>query len=372
MSKKIVVIGGGYGGLRFIETLNGDFDVTLIDKNIFHYMQIESYNYVTGRVTTADIICSLQNLCDYYGVKFICDEAIAVGDKSVKCKKGEYYFDYLIIAVGAKDFMPENLEKYSYKIKDINSAFLYKKEVLQNLFEYVIKNKVSTLVIGGARQSGVELAGELASVFYEHKKEGVINSDFNIVLVEAKNEVLPEMDKFFRENAKKRLEKLGVKLILGELIEGINEREIIIKDKNIAYDLFIFLGGIAPNDFINSLPFEKERGFLKVDEFLRVKENIFAIGDAAIIKDKNGKILPPTAQIAEQSGEYVAKYLMGKRDKFNGKIIGMFCSVGSKWAVGKIGKIYMKGYFAYLIKKAITKMYAFGIKIKANSGYKRR
>jgi NADH dehydrogenase len=371
MKKKIIVIGGGYAGLKFIESIK-NYEVTLIDKNLYHYMQTESYNYVTGRLNSADITTSLENFCRFYDVKYINDEVSYVKDKSIVCKKGEFYYDYLIIACGAEDFMPKGFEKYSYKIKNLNSAFEYKKSVLQKLFDYVTEHKISTLVIGGAGQSGVELAGELAVVFKEHKKEGVVSKDFKIVLVEAKKEVLPEMPEYFRINAKKRLEELEVELILGKKITDIDKETVYLEDEKIKYDLFIFLGGIAPNNLIKNLNFEKERGFLKVDEYLKVNEKIFAIGDCAVIKNKKGEILPPTAQIAEQSAQYVAKYLMGSKKKFDGKIVGMFCAVGGKWAVGNIGRIYFKGYFAYLIKKMITKIYAMGIKIKANSGYEKR
>ncbi len=182
-------------------------------------MQTESYNYVTGRLNSADITCSLENYCKYFDVGFVNDEAVDIRENTLICKNKKYRFDYLIIAVGAEDFMPNGFEKYSYKIKNLKSAFEYKKEVLQNLFEYVTQHKISTVVIGGAGQSGVELAGELATVFNEHKKEGVLNHEFRIVLIEGKNEVLPEMPEYFRINAEKRLKSLGVELMLGEFIK---------------------------------------------------------------------------------------------------------------------------------------------------------
>ncbi len=122
------------------------------------------------------------------------------------------------------------------------------------------------------------------------------------------------------------------------------------------------MGGIAPNAFLKKTDFEKEKGFLKPDKYLRVAENIFAIGDCAVIYSKKGTVLPPTAQTAEQCGEYVAKYIMGEKKEFNGKIYGMFCAVGGKYAIGRIGKINSIGYTAYIIKKTITYLYTLGIK----------
>jgi len=194
------------------------------------------------------------------------------------------------------------------------------------------------IVIGGAGQSGVELAGELMCIAKECERKAHQESKIEVVLIEAQETILPGANNYMKENVCKRLKRLGVEVLTNSFIKDITKNSIILEDNH-----------------------------------LKVDNNIFAIGDCAIIKDIKGNTLAPTAQIAEQTAEYVTKVICGKIDKeFNGKLYGTFAEIGKKYAVGHLfHKIYLKGYLAYLIKNIITKLYAYGIKIKANSGYKR-
>jgi len=376
--KKIIVLGGGYGGLRAVEKLAKDksLKIYLIDKNRFHYFQTEAYKFLSGRQNIKDTTSDLKNFCNHFcNVEFIEDEAIDIKNSTLICKSDEYSFDYLILAVGAKDFIPQNMQKYSYKIKDIKSAFEFKKLYLDTIYQDVKSAKSSKIVIGGAGQSGVELASELMCVAKECERKAWQESRISVTLIEGQDTILPGLSAYLVENSCKRLKDLGVKVITNSFINDINDKEIILDKSTIEYDLFIFLGGIEPIDFVKNLSFSKDkRGFLIVDKFLKIDNNIFAIGDCAKICDLNGKELAPTAQLAEQSAEYVAKYISkGCKKSFDGKIYGTFIEIGKKFAVGHLfNKIYLKGYFAYLIKSLITKLYAYGIKIKANSGYSKQ
>jgi len=375
--KRVIIIGGGYGGLRAVEKLskNKDLKIYLIDKNRFHYFQTEAYKFLSGRQNVKDTTSDLKNFSKHFcNVEFIQDKAISINNNQIICKNGEYNFDYLILAVGAKDFIPSVFKEYSYKIKDLKSAFEFKKEYLQMIYEDVSKDKNFKVVIGGAGQSGVELAGELMCIAKECERKAHQESKIEVVLIEAQETILPGANNYMKENVCKRLKRLGVEVLTNSFIKDITKNSIILEKQEIKYDLFIFLGGIEPTNFIKNLPYQKDkRGFLIVDNHLKVDNNIFAIGDCAIIKDIKGNTLAPTAQIAEQTAEYVTKVICGKIDKeFNGKLYGTFAEIGKKYAVGHLfHKIYLKGYLAYLIKNIITKLYAYGIKIKANSGYKR-
>ena len=374
--QKIIVVGGGYGGLRAIEKLaSGNFSITLVDKNRFHYLQTESYKFLSGRYNIKDITSDLNNFCQHFkNVRFVQDEAVNIEENRLVCKKSHYEFDYLIIATGAQDFIPHHLKPYSYRIKEIQSAFDCKKHYLQLLYEEVVEAKQSRIVIGGAGQSGVELAGELMCIANECAQKEQ-ESFMEITLIEAASTILPGSHPYIVQESTKRLKQLGVEVLTRSPIRKVQEGKIVLDDRELAYDIFIFVGGITPTKFIHNLPFAKDaKGFLKVDAHLQVAPNIFVIGDAAAILDKNGKRLPPTAQVAEQSAEYVASFLMNKKTRpFNGKIYGTFIEIGQKYAVGHLfGRIFLKGFIAYIIKQTITRIYALGIKIKTNSGYMKK
>jgi NADH dehydrogenase len=107
-------------------------------------------------------------------------------------------------------------------------------------------------------------------------------------------------------------------------------------------------------------------------------ENVFAIGDCAEIKNAAGEMLPPTAQTAERSAEYVADAIRRKIDTheikpFNSNVLGVFIALGGKYSAGELfGFIKVSGYSAYLLKKAITKAYYLGLRFRINAGYKNR
>jgi len=376
--QRVIIVGGGYGGLRAVEKLskNKKIEIYLIDKNRFHYFQTEAYKFLSGRQNIKDTTSDLSNFCNHFcNVKFIEDEAIDIKKSLLICKKNSYSFDKLIIAVGAKDFIPKNLEKYSYKIKDINSAFRFKQKFIYSLYEDVTKKRALKIVIGRAGQSGVELAGELMCIAKECESKAWQETKIKVYLIEAQSSILPNSSSYLIEKSCKRLKELGVKIYTDSLIEDIDKKHIYLKDKTLEYDMFIFLGGITPNTFIKNLKYKKDkRGFLEVNNYLQIDKNIYAIGDCAKIYDINGKILAPTAQLAEQSAEYVAKLISNSYNKpFNGKIYGTFIEIGKKYAVGELfSKIHINGYFAYLIKLLITKLYSYGIKIKTNSGYSKQ
>ncbi|MRI59311.1 MAG: pyridine nucleotide-disulfide oxidoreductase [Epsilonproteobacteria bacterium] len=374
----IVVLGGGYGGLRLIESLPRDYQITLIDKNPYHYLQTEAYEFLSGRKNICDITFSLQSFCAYFpNVSFVQDVAVALEEKEVVGKKGRYPFDRLVIAVGAEDYFPpfiKGLKERSVALKELPSAFGFKKAFLQRLFDEVAYQRPARIVVGGGGLSGVELAADFMSVARECDSQVGQCPMIEVILIEATESLLPGSSPFLQRATQERLEKLCVQARLNSPIQEVDERFVYLEGERIAYDLFIFAGGIQAAAFVRNLAFKKNRlGQLIVDRYLRVDDHIYAIGDCAQIRNKKGEILPPTAQIAEQSAEYVAAHITGRRkDPFNGRVYGVFVALGRNYAVGEIFGLKLKGRVASWMKELITKIYAWGIKIKVNSGYKKR
>ena len=395
--KKVLVIGGGYGGLRAIETLSKykDVDITLIDKNPYHYLQTEAYGYIAGRFDVHDITIDLKNWCEGFKerVAFIHEEAASINfeQKSVHLNGEDLFYDYLIIATGAKtNFFSfiEGLKENSHGIKNLQRAYNFRQE-----FENLIYNKLEdeegskegeiNIAIGGAGLSGVEVAAEMAYVLDNYSKTiGDTAKEIHICLIDACETILPGMGQYIIENTKKRLEKLGVKILTGAFINNVDASYIHFKNgEKLPYSFMIFTGGIkaaALNDTIENEKNSINQLIATPELNVQGQKDVFAIGDCVEIKDKKDNVLPPTAQIAEKSAEYVAKTIRQRIDgvesqAFDADVEGIFIALGGKYAVGEMFKyIKVKGYAAYLLKKAITHAYYLGLRLRINTGFKNR
>lgn len=395
MNKKVVVIGGGYGGLRAVEHLSKsrDVDITLIDKNPYHYLQTEAYGYIAGRFDMHDVIIDLREWCNGFKKKvdFVYDkvDSIDFDKQHVKSSKNIISYDYLIIASGAKtNFFSfiKGLREYSYGVKKLQRAYNFRVE-FENLIYKKLQNEDTrediNLVIGGAGLSGVEVAAEMAHVIEIYKKTiGERVQSIKIYLIDAGKTILPGMSDFLIKSTQKRLDSLGVKTLRDTFIGSMDESYIYFKDSNkLKYHFMIFTGGIKASDLNDSLNVEKNRisQFIPNKELnINDKDNVFAIGDCVEIRDAKGEILPPTAQTAERSAEYAAYAIRAKMDKkeirpFNSNVLGVFIALGGKYSAGELlGVIKVSGYAAYLLKKAITQMYYIGLRLRINAGYKNR
>ena len=300
-------------------------------------------------------------------------------------------YDYLILATGAQtNFFSfiEGLKEHSYGVKSLFRAhsfrtgfeeLIYKK--LQN--DATLADKKINLAIGGAGLSGVEVAAEMANVIETYAKTiGTRAKDIQIYLIDASETILPGMSEYVIKNTHKRLESIGVTILTSAFIERLDDANIYFKNgEKLGYEFMVFTGGIKASNLNARIDVTKNRieqfipdGYLQIAS----QENVFAIGDCVELRDKRGDLLPPTAQSAERSAEYVSHAIRAKIDgkkvePFSANVLGMFIALGGKYAVGEMfGVIKVKGYSAYLLKKAITYAYYLGLRLRINVGYKNR
>ncbi|MDD2358653.1 MAG: FAD-dependent oxidoreductase [Thiovulaceae bacterium] len=397
MNTKVVVIGGGYGGLRAIEFLakHDNVDITLIDSNPYHYLQTEAYGYIAGRFDIHEIAIDLEKWCQGFKkkVNFHYEKATFIDyeKQNVKTQTQEFSYDYLIIATGAKtNFFSfiEGLRENSYGVKNLMRAYNFRKEFENLIYKKLQNEELNSgedinLAIGGAGLSGVEVAAEMAYVIESYSKTlGERAKAIKIVLIDASDTILPGMSPYIIDNTQKRLEKLGIQIMTSAFINNVDSTTIYFKNgEQLKYQFMIFTGGIKATTLNTKDNSEKNR----IDQLIPDKQlninntkNVFAIGDCVEVRDKHGNMLPPTAQIAEKSAEYAAKSILkimaGETSKpFHAEVSGMFVALGGKYAVGEMfGFLKVKGYKAYLLKKAITYVYFLGLHLRINAGYKNR
>ncbi|WP_295420504.1 FAD-dependent oxidoreductase [Sulfurovum sp.] len=395
---QVIVIGGGYGGLRAIEHLykSKDAEITLIDKNPYHYMQTESYGYIAGRFDITDVALDLEHWCRGFDerVKFICAKVrhIDFEKQTLVYEQKHIAYDELIIAVGARTHFfsfIQGLKAHSFGVKSLERSFglrqAFEKRIYQKLTKEMIEREGDLhIVVGGAGLSGVEIAAEMAYMLKKYEKVlGSHVKEISITLIDASETILPGLDPYLIEKSQKRLESLGVNVRRGAFIEKVEERKIFFKEgEPVFYDFMIFTGGIEAAVLTKQIDVPKNSiGQFIVDERLHVggKENVYAIGDCIELRDRSGSILPPTAQMAEKSAAYVAKEIKCKRERkenhqsFHATMDGLFVALGGNYAAGILyDRIKVSGILGFLLKKLVSRGYRLGLEIKVNAGYKKR
>ncbi|MEA5557383.1 NAD(P)/FAD-dependent oxidoreductase, partial [Nodularia spumigena] len=220
--KKIVVIGGGFGGLYFAKHLSSSaFEITLIDRRNHHLFQPLLYQVATGGLSPGDIAYPIRSvLAQKKQVRVVQDEVIQFEKSAVITKKGRYDFDYLIVAAGAQNFYfgKTDWEQVAPGLKSIEDALSMRTEILSPLEKAETetdaqkRDELLTFAVIGAGPTGVELCGALAELTQKTLKgafRNIRSEDARIVMIEAGDRVLSSFTNELSENAKHSLEKLG-------------------------------------------------------------------------------------------------------------------------------------------------------------------
>jgi NADH dehydrogenase len=383
MQKKVIIIGGGYGGIRAANALSKhhELSVTLIDTRPYHYLQTDVYDFIANKSTITDISVSLVTLFfnGQSNVAFLQRKITEIKTEQniVVTKEGEELdYDYLIVANGSRTFFPsfiEGLQEHSHGVKSIKRAFEFKQKFETAIYKKVESEGVCELnpdfnvIIGGAGLSGVEIAAGMAE--YSQRffaLGGYACGGIAVHLIEASETILPGIDNYLVRKSKKRLKELGVNIITGDKILKVEEDKVHLgSGKTIPMNFMIWTGGIEANRIFCTPEMPRNpRGHLTVDENLQVHGlgNVFAIGDCAQIINTKGKILAPTAMVAE-FGADIAAYniaaLANKKElkKVEFELPGMLVALGGYYTVGVVYGIRLSGVVGFLAKKAVSYMY---------------
>ena len=384
----VVVIGGGFGGLKFLQRARSSkIQFTLIDKQNHHLFQPLLYQVATAVLSPANIAFPIRRMFkNFKNVKVILDEATDINreEKTVTISNGEKIkYDQLVVSTGSKHsyFGNDDWSEYSNGLKGINDALQIRERLLrafekaENEKDIDKRNKYLNFVVVGGGPTGVEMAGSIAEIAYKNMKEEFRNfksSDANVYLIEATEKILPMYSERLSGKAEKYLVDFGVEVRTNEKVIKI-ENDLVVTDKeSIQTDNVIWAAGNEASPIIKKLNTKTDsEGRAIVDPDCSIKEdgNVFVIGDAANYKDKNNKNLPGIAPVAIQQGKYLAKIIKNKilkqdRKPFRYYDKGMMATVGRYKAIGKIGKIEVSGFIAWLFWSAIHILYLIGYRSK--------
>lgn len=385
MSKHIVVLGAGYGGLLSALTVRKYLNteqakVTVVNKYPSHQIITELHRLAAGNVTEQKVALPLKKLFNGHEVDVVIAEveSFTANDKTIKLSNGDVLsYDLLVVALGSVTayFGIPGLEENSMVLKSVEDAKRIYRHVEERIKEYAVNKKPedATILIGGGGLTGIELVGELADELPQlTKKYGIQRDEIKLMLVEAAPKVLPVLPDPLIERAMESLSKRGVTFLTNLPVTNVEGNVVSLKDgSQIVTNTFVWTGGVQGNPLVGQSGLEVNRGRATVNEFLQSTshEDVFVVGDSAVAFAPDGRPFPPTAQNAWQMGECVGynlfAYLESKEfEKFIPVDSGTLASLGRKDAVASVGanKTQLRGVPASLLKEASNIRYLSHIK----------
>jgi NADH:ubiquinone reductase (H+-translocating) len=390
---KLIIIGGGFGGLRLARNLSNKpgFDITLIDKFNFHQFQPLFYQVATAGLDASNISFPLRKVFhDSKNVRFRIAEVqqIVPGRKIVVTNIGEFDYDALVIATGADTnfFGNANLMNHALPMKSTLEALQLRYKLLQN-FETAINTKdeaaiqqLMNIVVVGGGPTGVELSGAIADMRKYVLPKDYPELDFTrmkIYLLEGGEKTLGTMSEKSSEQSRKYLEKLGVTVLTNTLLKDYDGDTISLQNgESISTKMVIWAAGIkgnVPEGIDKNLVARGNR--IKIDRQCKVigMDNIFAIGDVAYMEEPawpNGH--PQVAPVAMQMADTIAKNLRSIEMKSSKKAMeefvyndkGSMATVGRNLAVVDMPKpkLHFGGFLAWMIWMGLHLMLILGVK----------
>jgi NADH dehydrogenase len=370
--KRIVIVGGGFGGLNLAQTLNGsDFQIVLIDQHNHHNFQPLLYQIATAGLMPDAIVAPFRNIFnnqDNLFFRMARVEKIDDEKNRIETDIGWAQYDYLVLATGATTnfFGMDRVEKHAYTLKSIEDALELRSAFIQYLEAAVSRqdideNECMHFVLIGGGPTGLEMAGALAELKKNEIKKGypdLDNDRIKIHLIEMGEELLAPMSAESSATALQYVQDMGVKVWLNTAIEDYRDGEVILSNgKRLQTPMLFYAAGVtgdAPEGLIDADWAKGNR--IVVDSNTRVKgyENIFAIGDIAAMPDpETGQPHPQLAQPAIQQGKYLGAYLKKgcpvDHAPFTYKDLGTMATVGKKKAVADLPWGKFKGTFAWLM-----------------------
>lgn len=391
--KRVVIVGGGLGGLRLAEDLYGSgMQVVLIDKNNFHQFPPLIYQIASAGIDPSSISFPFRQIFrkrkDFY---FRMAEARMVDTekKILQTSIGKIDYDYLVLAAGATTnfFGNKNIEEWAIPMKTVPEAMGLRNALLSN-FERALtcateeeRQELLNVVIVGGGATGVEIAGALAEMrryVIPYDYPDMDSSLMHIYLIEAGDRLLAGLSQESSQKAYEFLKSMGVDIQFGKMVTDYRDHKVVMKDgTEIPTRTFLWVSGIRANAMPGIDESHMGRGFrFKVDEFNRIQgvEDVFVIGDQCLQTSDaaypNGH--PQVAQVAIQQAKNLAKNLKlivkgadsSELTAFRYKNLGSMATIGRNKAVVEIGKFRSQGFFAWVLWLVVHLRSILGVKNK--------
>lgn len=325
--RRIVVLGGGFGGLSFAAGFRGEAEVVLLDRRNHHLFQPLLYQVATTALAAPDIAQPLRSIFSRnprVDVRMHCVDEIQLTEQCIVADGHRFEYDYLLIALGGRTtyFGNDQWAEYAMGLKSLDEAQKIRNSVLAALeladsgtHDAADRRELMTTVVVGAGPTGVEMAGALAELYKRVLRRDYrrINAaESRILLVDAAPQVLPGFSAELSRKAQRQLEELGVEVRMGKMVKGIESRRVVFEEETIEAANIVWAAGLEAVPVVKALDVPKDRaGRIEVNADCSIPgyPNAFAIGDNARLKDANGTPVPWVAPAAMQMGRFVARVI---------------------------------------------------------------
>lgn len=383
---KVVVIGGGFGGLNLAKGLKkAKMEILLIDKTNHHLFQPLLYQVATAALSPGEIATPIREVLRHQkNTSVIMGDVVQIdkNKKELVLGNGDIIsYDYLVIATGARHsyFGNDKWEPFAPGLKTISDALQIRERVLisfekaermQNMEE---AHKYLNFVVIGGGPTGVEMAGAIAEIAHKTLFKNfrrIRPEESKIYLIEALPNILPVYPEKLSKRAARDLEKMHVHVLTGKKVTEINEDGVQIEGMFIPCENVVWAAGNQASPLLKTLDVPLDRAgrvIVGADQSIPDHPEIFVIGDAACSPGKDGKPLPGIAPVAIQQARYLAEILKDqtpkeKRKPFKYFDKGNMATIGRSKAVVAFGKLQFAGFLAWLAWCFIHIVYLIGFR----------
>ena len=383
---QVVIVGAGFGGLEACRALSGaDADVTLVDAQNHHCFQPLLYQVATAALSPGDIAWPIRAIVrGQKNVRVIMAQvtAIDVAAHRVHTAELDLPYDYLVLATGATHsyFGHDDWAPFAPGLKHIADAteirrrFLLAFERAEVVEDKAEQARLLTFVIVGGGATGVEMAGAIAEVArrtLQHDFRRIDPRTSRIVLIEAGPRLLPTFPQALSDYARRSLQAMGVEVELNRKVIGCDAHGVTLDGGRVEAATVIWAAGVVASPAAKWLDAPRDgAGRIKVNPDLSVPghQEIFAVGDTALVVQQNGKPVPGIAAAAKQMGHYVggviAARIRGRSapGPFVYRHLGDLATIGRKSAVVKLGVFQLTGFLGWLFWSAVHIYFLIGLR----------
>jgi NADH dehydrogenase len=384
-TKRVVIIGGGFGGTQTAQALKGrNVDVIVVDRRNHHIFQPLLYQVATAVLAPSEVAAPLRQLAHRQSnLSVILGEAtevdLAVGHVNVvptDLPPRIIPYDYLVIASGVRPtyFGHDEFAAYAPALKTLTDAESIRARILA-AFEFAeqtddldARARALTFVLVGAGATGVELAAsiaQMARVTLASNFRRINPALSKIVLLDAASRVLPSFHETLSAKAAERLEALGVTIVTGVTVQSVDALGVVAGGNRIESNTVLWTAGVRGSAIVETLRTKTDRaGRALVDERLSIEHhpNVFVIGDAASLM-QGERPLPGVAQVAVQQGRFVGRQISAalegdsKKAGFRYSDRGNMAVVGKNFAVFERGRLRLSGVSIWFVWAFIHVMF---------------
>ncbi|HEY4898664.1 MAG TPA: NAD(P)/FAD-dependent oxidoreductase [Candidatus Nanopelagicaceae bacterium] len=361
---RVVILGGGFGGLATAEALGHDADITIVDRNNYQTFLPLLYQVSTAGIAADHIAYPIRGALRKSGGRFHMGSPISIDhkNKTVKLDSSEVIpFDHLVVAIGSvtADFDIPGVTEFGLGMKSIQESLTIRSEIMrryEDLCRFQDDTRLKIVIVGGG-PTGVEMSGALAELI-----KGPLRNDqaeaaakIDVYLVEAGPRILPMFDQSLTDKATSELEKLGVTVLVKTAVKSLESGQINFNDgSSMRAHITVWAAGVTSSPAIYELNVPTEGFRLKTEQTMQVAyyPYVWAVGDCAGAKGANGRFLPQVAPVAKQQGKFVAAQIKRANKgqtlkEFVYKDKGAMATIGRHKAVIQIKGLKISGPIAW-------------------------